>query len=666
VRNTRGPILSGRERSHARKRLSLGMAIVTVAMLGGTVFAGAAQAASTTTKKTVSSTTTVPIPDWAPHVDGSTGIGESPIAVSGILGNITKVTASVYISHGNVADLDVGIIGPDPNTFTFAFLFDRDALQGTGLGASCADADRTTFDDSAASSIETGAPPYVGGFRPKDDLNVPLSAFNGNVGGTDGTWVLDAFDQRQGNTGTIECWSLFIETDQAQALRFDSGGPVAIADGVEESGGPGVGTSPITVTGLNGGVSNVTVSVYVTHPQDSDLDLVLVSPAGQEVKLAARVGGVGNNFGTSCSKTTTFDGAAKTSISTGAAPFVGSFKPSEAVTLFNGSPPNGEWQLRAVDNAANKVGQINCWSITVTASTATAPSGVILTPRLNQPQPLPGAFNYAYFTIKNSTPSAMNNVTLTGTIPAGLSDVREEPNSFPSTCDVNVTTFTCTWASIGPGDVVFGGIVGKVGSPKGGKLCLDGNVTATGIKAVKATACFTLSAYPAVDHGTGYAIGDIAHNLSLKDQNGNTVSLSSFAGKYVLLQFTAAWCPPSNFEVPQDRDEIAALNDSNAMGVEVVYLTVMLDGQNVNVASTQANAVNWVNHFDLTTPVLWTANDTNQSARQEFNSYSFQDGQPQPGVPTSIFIRPNGQIFGVRVGLEASGGTTDRFLNDLP
>src|SRR5439155_13545814 len=342
------------------------------------------------------------IPDWTPHVDGSNGIGDSPIEVSGVLGTITKVSASVHISHGNVGDLDIGIVGPDLSTFSY--LFDRDALQGTGLGTSCDDPDRTTFDDAAASSIETGTSPYVGSFQPKNALNVPLSVFNGNTAGTDGTWVLDAFDQRQGNTGSIECWSLFIETDQGQSLRFDSTGPVAIADGVEESGGPGVGTSPVTLTGLNGGVSNVTVSVYVTHPQDSDLDVVLVSPAGQEVKLVARVGGVGNNFGTSCSKTTTFDGTAKASISSGVAPFVGSFKPSEALTLFNGSPANGEWQRRAVDNAATKVGQINCWSITVTASTATAPSGVILAPHLTEPQPLPGAFNYAYFTVKNSTP----------------------------------------------------------------------------------------------------------------------------------------------------------------------------------------------------------------------------------------------------------------------
>jgi hypothetical protein len=29
-------------------------------------------------------------------------------------------------------------------------------------------------------------------------------------------------------------------------------------------------------------------------------------------------------------------------------------------------------------------------------------------------------------------------------------------------------------------------------------------------------------------------------------------------------------------------------------------------------------------------------------------SYSFVEGQPEPAVPTSILIRPDGTIFGVR------------------
>jgi hypothetical protein len=37
-----------------------------------------------------------------------------------------------------------------------------------------------------------------------DALNVPLSVFNGNAAGTDGTWVLDVFDQQQGTIARLQ------------------------------------------------------------------------------------------------------------------------------------------------------------------------------------------------------------------------------------------------------------------------------------------------------------------------------------------------------------------------------------------------------------------------------------------------------------------------------
>jgi subtilisin-like proprotein convertase family protein len=649
--------------STARKRRRLVTAIVTVTVLATTVFAGAAQAAPTKVKKTVSSDSPVAIPDWAEPVDGSMGSGQSTIQVSGLLGTITKVSASLYISHPATSDLDAGIIGPDGSSF--AYLFDRTGTNGSGFGTGCADEDRTTFDDAASASIDAGTSPYVGTYRPMDSLNVPLSVFNGNAAGTDGTWILDVFDQQQGSAGTIECWSLFIETDAGQALRFDSSGGAPISDAVDPAGGPGVGTSAVTMTGLTGGVASVTVAVWISHPRTSDLDVVLVSPTGQEIKLAAQVGGTGSDFGTSCSKPTTFDGSAKAAIAQGVAPFVGSFRPTESLTRLLGLPANGEWTLRAIDRVGNNQGQINCWSLSVTASTATMPTGVVVTPRLVTPQPLPGTFAYVYSTIKNTTPGTLTNVSLSGTLPKELSALRLESTSFPN-CDVSGSTYTCTWPSIAPGDEVLGGAVAKIGSPKKGTFCLTSTATATGIGPIAGTNCFDMGTYPAGDRGTGYAIGDVAHDLVLRDQHGDLVSLSQFAGKYVLLQFTAVWCPPSQFEVPQDRDEIAALNDTNAMGTEVVYLTVLLDGPNAGRASTQQHAQNWATKFALTSPVLTTTEDAVQSGRQQHVSYSFEDGQPLPAVPTSIFIRPNGTIFGIRVGVEEVGGTTDRFLSDLP
>lgn len=44
--------------------------------------------------------------------------------------------------------------------------------------------------------------------------------------------------------------------------------------------------------------------------------------------------------------------------------------------------------------------------------------------------------------------------------------------------------------------------------------------------------------------------GQKAPDFTLKDINGNSVSLASFKGKVILLNFWATWCPPCRKEIP--------------------------------------------------------------------------------------------------------------------
>ena len=133
--------------------------------------------------------------------------------------------------------------------------------------------------------------------------------------------------------------------------------PKAISDNSTVDSVLNVG-SHIFITDVNALITSI------THTFDGDLDIFLISPFGTQVELSTDNGGGGDNF-----TNTVFDDAAATSITAGAAPFTGSFRPEGLLSAFNGQDAFGTWTLRVTDDEGADIGLINSWGLDIEGRT---------------------------------------------------------------------------------------------------------------------------------------------------------------------------------------------------------------------------------------------------------------------------------------------------------
>ncbi|WP_178987056.1 reprolysin-like metallopeptidase [Winogradskyella schleiferi] len=107
-------------------------------------------------------------------------------------------------------------------------------------------------------------------------------------------------------------------------------------------------------------VTDINVTVNVSHNWIADVTLKLIAPNGTEILLSAENGGNGDDY-----SNTVFDDAAITSVTAGAAPFTNSFQPEEDLSLLNGSISSGDWTLNASDDFRFVAGTLDSWSIEI-------------------------------------------------------------------------------------------------------------------------------------------------------------------------------------------------------------------------------------------------------------------------------------------------------------
>ncbi len=131
--------------------------------------------------------------------------------------------------------------------------------------------------------------------------------------------------------------------------------------------------------------------------------------------------------------------------------------------------------------------------------------------------------------------------------------------------------------------------------------------------------------------------GSLAPDFVLKDLSGRNVSLSSYRGKTVLLEFWATWCPPCQASVPE---LIALHNKYQKSGFEIIGISI----------DSGADTASTVSDFAASNNIPYTVLIADDAVSKAYNVAS---------IPVSFLISRDGKI------IDSYMGYTDDFVEKI-
>ncbi|MEZ6121959.1 MAG: proprotein convertase P-domain-containing protein [Planctomycetaceae bacterium] len=118
--------------------------------------------------------------------------------------------------------------------------------------------------------------------------------------------------------------------------------------------------SHLTVPSEVSRITDVNVTLNITHDAIPDLDVFLISPAGTRVELFTDLSSNGSRF-----SNTILDDQAAVRIVDASAPYTGRLIPEQALANFIGENPSGTWRLEVIDDSTGDAGILLNWTLSI-------------------------------------------------------------------------------------------------------------------------------------------------------------------------------------------------------------------------------------------------------------------------------------------------------------